>query len=65
MHFLSRTAAALTLSSACFLAGSGSALAAQTASLSVDAMPSEASVSISPRSPRLPTWPVWSATAIS
>ena len=48
MHFLSRTAAALALSGTCFLAGSGSALAAQTASLSVDATPSEASVSISP-----------------
>ena len=48
MHFLSRTAAALALSGACFLAGSGSALAAQTASLSVDATPSESSASISP-----------------
>ena len=48
MHFLSRTAAALALSGACFLAGSDSALAAQTASLSVDATPSESSASISP-----------------
>ena len=48
MHFLSRTATALALSSACFLAGAGSALAAQTASLSIDATPSDSSASISP-----------------
>ena len=48
MHFLSRTATALALSGACFLAGAGTALAAQTASLSIDATPSDSSASISP-----------------
>ena len=48
MHFLSRTATALALSGAYFLAGVGTALAAQTASLSIDATPSDSSASISP-----------------